>query len=125
MLTAVRFSAGHLSRFFIVGSRQEVAEVLHVAFQLLQGDARIDLRGGNVGMAQQPADALDGHAGIEGHDGEGVARTVEGDVAADAAALHDGRNVLGQRAIVDGAKDGTFVAGVALQDGLCLGSSFA
>ena len=71
-------------------------------------------------MPQNPADALDGHPSIQCRNGKGVTRAVEGDVLADATALDNLRDMLGQRSVADGAEDGTFILLVGTEDMECL-----
>ena len=97
--------------------RDEVVQEVHVTTEFAKGYLCIDLGSGDVSVPQQTADALDGHAGVEGHDGKGVAGAVEGDVLVDAAGKDDVGHMLGQCAIVDIAENSVSPLLVALDNG--------
>ena len=74
------------------------------------------MRCGDVSMAEYAADALNGHASIEAHDGEGVACAVEGNVLADAAGFEHEWYVFSQGSIADGGEELFTVGGIAVDN---------
>ena len=101
---------------YVARTREVLVEEFHVVAQFLHRNLSIDLSGGDIGVAQYAADTLDGHSGIEGHDGKGVAGTVEGDVFGDAAARHQSRHLGSQGAVVDRGEDGAAATPIAVDD---------
>ena len=61
---------------YIIRAREVLVEKRHVAAQLLHRYLCVNLGGGDIGVSQYPADALNRYPGVEGHDGERVAGAV-------------------------------------------------
>lgn len=87
-----------------------------VIIELLHRDFGINLGGGDVRMAENPTDALDGYPLVECQHGKGMSGAMQGDMFVESTFVHHPMNPFGHRAVFHRREDGLPILMVLLDD---------